>query len=362
MKKVVIISSYYYAHIDVELIPILSNYFEISWFVIFGYTTKDNTISDFLNRVKHIQPKSYVKLSGRMRSLSIRKDYKMILSEAKKCNPDVVYFNDDGFPWLPILSKKIFKDIPIIAAIHDVEGHSGSGIINKIIKSILYKWYTYLNTFSDYSYQLLSEKVSKAQKVFCCHHPLTDFGVCEKRQHDKFTLLFFGNILAYKGVALLLKAGENAYNKNSNICIKICGKGHDEYLLESYKTHPAFTIINRRVEDSEIPDIFSDADCLVLPYNDATQSGPMMIALNYGIPVLATDIPAFKWFGERFSNVHLLKNNIDVWANEFIKYSENYPNIFINREKYNSEIDSFRTQIQQEWINLFEKFDSENVC
>lgn len=355
MKKIVIISANCYAHIDAELIPILSNYFDINWFITFEYTTKDSTIADFLSRTAHIEPKSYIKLSGRMRSLMAKKDFQKILTEAKQCNPDVVYINSDGLPWLPILSKKILHCIPIIAAVHDVEGHSGSGLINTIMKNVLPMMYTNLNTYSEYSYNQLVKKISKKQKVFCCHHPLTDFGYCAKKQHNKFTVLFFGNILSYKGLPLLLKAGELAYNYNHNICIKICGKGSDDYLLEPYKKHPAFNIINRRIEDTEIPSVFSDADCLALPYKDATQSGPMMIALNYGIPILATDIPAFKYYGNKFSEIHLLQNEVDVWANYFVKSSENFPYIFMSTEQYKSEIQSYRDEVKSQWIKMFEK-------
>ena len=32
----------------------------------------------------------------------------------------------------------------------------------------------------------------------------------------------------------------------------------------------------------------------MLPYESATQSGPSLVAVNYGIPIIASNIPAFK--------------------------------------------------------------------
>lgn len=355
MRKVAIISESCYAHIDFDLIPFLRNSFVVGWFPFFASVTSENTIMEFINRTKsmHLSDFSYLHLSHRMRSLSTRKEFKGFLVSIQSFSPDVIYVNADGFPWLPILLKQTFKNIPIIGAIHDVKAHSGTSMIAKVYKPLLPKFYKYLNTYSDYSFYQLLDRQLKNKQISCCHHPFSDFGIIEKKKHDKFTVLFFGNLIAYKGLPLLLKAGELAYKQNEKICIKIVGRGKDEYLLEPYKNHPGFIIINRRVEDSEIPEIFSDVDCLALPYNDATQSGPMMIALNYKIPVLATDIPAFAWYREHFSEVHLLKNDSKVWAEQFIRYASMFPLSFNRLKKYAQEIEFERKKILQEWETLF---------
>lgn len=50
----------------------------------------------------------------------------------------------------------------------------------------------------------------------------------------------------------------------------------------------------RRIDDEEIPELFTKSDYLVLPYEDVAQSGPHMIAYNYNLPVIASDIDGFK--------------------------------------------------------------------
>jgi glycosyltransferase involved in cell wall biosynthesis len=49
-------------------------------------------------------------------------------------------------------------------------------------------------------------------------------------------------------------------------------------------------IHNRYIPNEEIEPYFVAADALVLPYLSGSQSGVGMIALNYGIPVIATSI------------------------------------------------------------------------
>lgn len=356
MKKIAIISSYCYSHIEFELIPFLSERFEIGWFPFFERNISESTISNFIARKEclNISFFKHFLLPARQRALKTRAEYKKMLCVIKQYKPDILYVNADGFPWLPLLIKKFFYDIPVIAAIHDVKAHSNSGFISMTAKKILPHLYKKLNTYSDYSYAQLIQCGLKNKQITCCHHPLTDYGTLSKKKHNKFTVLFFGNVLSYKGIPLLLNAGEKAYSKNQNILIRICGKGPDDYLLNDYKKHPAFDIVNRRIDDKEIPSMFSDVDCLALPYTDATQSGPMMIALNYNVPVLATDIPAFRWYGEKFSEIHLLKNNVEVWTEEFLKRADIFQESFKQTEQYENEIRTFRYEIQKEWIGLFE--------
>ena len=45
-----------------------------------------------------------------------------------------------------------------------------------------------------------------------------------------------------------------------------------------------------------------------MPYSDATQSGPALIAMNYGQPIIASDLPAFKQIIIDGKNGFLFKN------------------------------------------------------
>jgi glycosyltransferase involved in cell wall biosynthesis len=48
------------------------------------------------------------------------------------------------------------------------------------------------------------------------------------------------------------------------------------------------------IDNNMLINIFSHAHYLVLPYRDGTQSGPLMIAYNHNLPVIASNIDSFK--------------------------------------------------------------------
>jgi glycosyltransferase involved in cell wall biosynthesis len=50
----------------------------------------------------------------------------------------------------------------------------------------------------------------------------------------------------------------------------------------------------RFIGNDEVADFFINSHYLVLPYRDATQSGPLKIAFHYNVPVIASDISSFK--------------------------------------------------------------------
>jgi glycosyltransferase involved in cell wall biosynthesis len=106
------------------------------------------------------------------------------------------------------------------------------------------------------------------------------------------------------------------------------------------------------IKSEDIPDVFSKADFLVFPYNQVTQCGPLFIAFNYNIPVIASNLPFFKEViidketgflfpsGDYFRLAEIMyniiiKNNIDILkmknnVSEYISKNYNIEN-FINK-------------------------------
>ena len=51
-----------------------------------------------------------------------------------------------------------------------------------------------------------------------------------------------------------------------------------------------FDVRNRHIPDEEVAELFTDADIVVLPYVEASQSGVLAIAYAFGKPVIVTDV------------------------------------------------------------------------
>ena len=112
----------------------------------------------------------------------------------------------------------------------------------------------------------------------------------------KFTFLFFGRIDGYKGIDVLLDAYEVISKEYTDkVELRIAGNGDFSKYKNKFNLLMNKTLINRYIDDSEIPDLFSaTGTILVLPYIDATQSGVTPLAFQFSVPVIASDTGGLK--------------------------------------------------------------------
>ncbi len=99
-------------------------------------------------------------------------------------------------------------------------------------------------------------------------------------------LLMFGRLRAYKGLDLLRDAF--ALLPPGAFTLRVVGDGPAEALAPGLAAMPGVAIESRWVADADIPDLIAEADALVLPYREASQSGVIPIAQAMGVPVVAT--------------------------------------------------------------------------
>lgn len=115
-----------------------------------------------------------------------------------------------------------------------------------------------------------------------------------KNESDKIRFLFFGSIHKYKGIGILLQAYKIVCEQTHKVSLTIAGKGD----LEPFKddlNKVEVEVINRFIADEEIGAIFSVPNTvIVLPYLDATQSGIIPVAMEYEVPIIASDTGGLK--------------------------------------------------------------------
>lgn len=104
-----------------------------------------------------------------------------------------------------------------------------------------------------------------------------------------FRLLFFGRILPYKGLGLLLEAYRHL-RKAADVELAIVGSGDITPYRSQLEGLPGVTIENRWIAEEEIPGIFAQADAVVTPYVEASQSGVIATAFGVGLPVVSTPV------------------------------------------------------------------------
>lgn len=108
-------------------------------------------------------------------------------------------------------------------------------------------------------------------------------------------LIFFGVINEYKGVHILLEAIEHLPDVTLVIAGAATDAAYRRRLEEMIAGLPngQVTLIDRFIEDDELPALFAEGTLVVLPYvTFSAQSGVLHDALSWGLPVVGTDVGA----------------------------------------------------------------------
>ena len=203
---------------------------------------------------------------------------------------NTVHLNS-GYPFL-IFIYPIFYFFNSVATIHDAVPHEGESFLKKIFHKIQMIY------FSLFFRKIIvhSEKIKKQlpffikkNKVFIT--PIPEFShlsynnIKEKVKHsNKFTILFFGRILEYKGLKYLVDAFN--YLEDDKYELIIAGEGKINFEINKNNIQ----IINRFIKDEEIPFLFNKTNIVVLPYLSASQSGVIYLSFAYNKPVISTKV------------------------------------------------------------------------
>lgn len=115
---------------------------------------------------------------------------------------------------------------------------------------------------------------------------------------DDFVFLFFGQIKTVKGLDILLKAYAKLQESvNEKVKLIVAGKvwktewNDYELIIEKYKLTHNIRLDIKYIPDNEIVYYYSAADCVVLPYKKIFQSGVLLMAQSYQVPVIVSDLP-----------------------------------------------------------------------
>lgn len=140
--------------------------------------------------------------------------------------------------------------------------------------------------------------LTPGRQVRRIYHPVYDFygrwdgGAVERR--DKPRLLFFGKIRPYKGLKTLLEALA-LVRPRLDFEATIAGEFYTDprpykRLAERLGLEGSLIWKDHYIPNEDVPGIFRQADLVVLPYVEATQSGVVPVAYQFGVPVIATRV------------------------------------------------------------------------
>jgi len=106
------------------------------------------------------------------------------------------------------------------------------------------------------------------------------------------SVLFFGRVLDYKGLDILLRSIIELQQAGVPAHLIIAGAGDLAKYRSLLRQIPHQTIDNRAIPDEEVITYFQMSTLIALPYREASQSGIAAIAMPAGVPIVATKVGA----------------------------------------------------------------------
>jgi glycosyltransferase involved in cell wall biosynthesis len=127
-----------------------------------------------------------------------------------------------------------------------------------------------------------------------CYEFYSDAPTTAPRSSAAARLLFFGAIRPYKGLEVLIKA-LGLLHEHLDFEAVVAGEPYYDLtpsrdLAKRLGVAGRIRWLDRYIANEEVPALFSEADVVVLPYLDATQSGVVPVAYRYDVPVIASDV------------------------------------------------------------------------
>jgi glycosyltransferase involved in cell wall biosynthesis len=194
--------------------------------------------------------------------------------------------------YLTIATAARAQGCRVVALCHNVLPHESRGFDKPLMRALLRHCDAVLVHSSEEA-QVAAGLAGTPVEVAALplHLPHVDrVGAATGPRPPRHRLLFFGIVRRYKGLDLLLRA---LAGTTPEVSLTVAGEiwaNRDELLRLISELHlgDRVRLSDGYVAAEDVPAFFADADALVLPYRSGTASQNTLIALQFGIPVIAT--------------------------------------------------------------------------
>ena len=173
----------------------------------------------------------------------------------------------------------------IVLTVHDPVHHSGRDEMaarrTARVREFVRRWADIVVVHGAYcfkQYQALGQP--NGQKLVASEHGLIlEPATVSLNSSPTLRMYFFGRMEAYKGVGVLLDMAELLHAEGLDFELSIAGRGPELDRLEArFRQLPEVKVFNGFVPPAEVIASIQDAECVILPYLSATQSGVLAAA------------------------------------------------------------------------------------
>lgn len=236
--------------------------------------------------------KSYVLYSDGSRPYSPKAFYNAFLfSRMLSKKYDIIHLTTA--PALNELFLYLYRK-KIVLTVHDPLPHSSSKskgmelrrkIAFRMIKNLILLNSSQKESFISH-YRIVHPNLMVSS--LSCYNYLRKYNPVKNTQRKY--ILYFGNIVSYKGLDYLFPAMEKVHDSAPDLNLVVAGKGAYYFDISKYERLEYFDIQNRFIPDDELAELIYGAEFVVVPYVDATQSGVVMSAYAFNKPCVATNV------------------------------------------------------------------------
>jgi glycosyltransferase involved in cell wall biosynthesis len=196
--------------------------------------------------------------------------------------------------WTPLIAGDIRRSgTRYVVVVHDASGHPGdaTGLVNNWLLRDSLKADKVI-TLSNAVTKALTARYPQLQtRTTTFFLPMFRSGTATipRRNAASTGFLFFGRLMAYKGLPLFVEACEILRARGLEFRIGVAGEGNLGDLAGRLGVLGA-EVVNRWLDHDEVARVFRQYDCVVLSNIEASQSGVVALAHGFGMPVVAMPV------------------------------------------------------------------------
>lgn len=261
-----------------------------------------------------------------LNTLNFRK-YKRIAQIINQFQPDILYSPFNHF-WTKFIFPLVNCSIKV-TTIHDIRLHVGE---DSTWRKLFYGFFDYRTDRCVILSDVFREHVIKKYHYrdnnvvtipHATYNQYADNPELDLTTHYK--IIFFGRIIRYKGLDILLKALKIVVRDIPNLQLLVVGNGDItpyQQLLQENNDNVQLHV--RWIKDNEVSSFFEQSDMAVLPYIEASQTGIVPIANHFGKPTIVSDLGGLPYQVEDYVTGRIVPpNNPEALARAIIDmYSE----------------------------------------
>ena len=220
-----------------------------------------------------------------------------VIRFAQRIGVDVLHIDDvDVSPRLA-LAVPGSKTPPIVISVHDPEPHSGERNWRKqLARRLTYPKAQRFMLYNGSMRDVFAARYHIARELI----HVTKLGTYEivrewatpSPERRGPVVLFFGRLSLYKGLDVFYDAAVRIAQRAPGVRFVVAGRpvtGYTPPPPPDLKGAGEIDVRDRYLTNGEVAQLFEETTVVVCPYRDATQSGVVLTAFGFGVPVVATN-------------------------------------------------------------------------